>query len=73
MSEFDLIYIETATKKIWHVQRVTPQDYRLRDPITGETERVSRYEIKTRFEFQSKISMEKVRTRSKPILQIKLA
>lgn len=73
MSEFDLIYIEKTTNKIWHVQRVTPQDYRLRDPITGETERVSRYEIKTRFEFQSKISMEKVRTRSKPFLQMKLA
>lgn len=73
MSEFDLIYIEKATKKIWHVQRVTPTDYRLRDPITGETERVSRYEIKKNYEFQERISMESVRTRSKPILHQKLA
>lgn len=64
MSEFDLVYIHKETKKIWHVQRVTPQDYRLKDPITGETERVSRYDIKKNFEFQKRVSMENVRTRT---------
>ncbi len=49
MSAYNLVFIEVATNKIFHGKRLIEGQYKIIEPMTGETELVTKHGIRTRF------------------------
>lgn len=65
---FDLIYTRKSDNRIYHVKKIIHGVYKKRDPLTGETESVTKYALSNHYEYQSKISNKSVRQKCQPII-----
>jgi hypothetical protein len=74
MNNFDLVYVQKSTNKVFYVKRLLLGEYKIREGIDAGTERkISRHELKRDFTFQERVSMESVREKTKPILMTRTA
>ena len=68
MNDFDLIYVRKSDKKIFFVKKIIHGVYKKMDPMTGETESVTKYALSNNYEYQSKVSNKSVRQKCQPVI-----
>lgn len=58
MNDYNLIYTRKSDQKIFHVKRIDNSEYSLKDPITGEKEKITSHFLKKQYECVTKFSEE---------------
>ena len=58
MNDYNLIYLRKDDKKIFHVRRIDNGEYSVKDPMTGEKQKVTTHFFKKKYECVSKFSNE---------------